>query len=72
MNRAVFLDRDGVINKAFVRNGKPHPPQNLAELEIIEGVSSALSALKTAGWLLVVISNQPDVARGLWIGVALI
>lgn len=64
MNRAVFLDRDGVINKAFVRNGKPHPPQNLAELEIIEGVSSALSALKTAGWLLVVISNQPDVARG--------
>ena len=64
MIRAVFLDRDGVINKALVINGKPYPPKNLEELEIIEGVASALSALNTAGWLLIVISNQPDVARG--------
>jgi D-glycero-D-manno-heptose 1,7-bisphosphate phosphatase len=61
---AVFLDRDGVINRAFVRNGKPHPPATLEELEILPGVERALLTLKVAGFSLVVVTNQPDVARG--------
>jgi D-glycero-D-manno-heptose 1,7-bisphosphate phosphatase len=64
MQRAVFLDRDGVINKAMVRGGKPYPPRNLNDLEILPGVNEAMNALHTAGWLLIVITNQPDVARG--------
>jgi len=64
MNRAVFLDRDGVINRAHVREGKPYPPRSLAELEILPGVSEALRALHGAGFLLIVVTNQPDVARG--------
>lgn len=64
MNRAVFLDRDGVINKAFVRQGKPYPPASLDELEILPGVSQALDRLKLAGFLRIVVTNQPDVARG--------
>lgn len=64
MRRAVFLDRDGVINRAFVRDGKPYPPANLAELQILPGVSTALQALHQAGYLLIVVTNQPDVARG--------
>jgi len=64
MNRAIFLDRDGVINRALVREGKPYPPKNLAEIEILSGVAQALTALRQAGFLLIVVTNQPDVARG--------
>ena len=65
MQKAVFLDRDGVINRAVVRDGKPYPPANLAALEILPGVGSAMQSLHNAGWLLIVVTNQPDVARGL-------
>ena len=62
--RAVFLDRDGVINRALVRDGKPYPPSSLAEFEILPGVAEACAKLKQAGFLLVVATNQPDVGRG--------
>ena len=62
--RAVFLDRDGVINRAIVRDGKPYPPASIAELEIIEGVSQALVSLRNAGFKLIVVTNQPDIASG--------
>jgi D-glycero-D-manno-heptose 1,7-bisphosphate phosphatase len=62
--RAVFLDRDGVINRAVVRDGKPYPPDSVAELEILPGVPQALAALRAAGFLNVVVTNQPDVATG--------
>ena len=61
---AVFLDRDGVLNRALVRDGKPYPPASVAELEILPGVSEALALLRQAGFLLFVVTNQPDVARG--------
>jgi D-glycero-D-manno-heptose 1,7-bisphosphate phosphatase len=64
MRPAVFLDRDGVINRAFVRNGAPYPPDSLAALEILPGVPEALNALRSRGYSLVVVTNQPDVARG--------
>lgn len=62
--RAVFLDRDGVINRAIVQNGNPHPPSGLDELEILPGVPEALARLRAAGFRLIVVTNQPDVARG--------
>jgi len=64
LKRAVFLDRDGVINRAMVREGKPFPPATLAELEILPGVLQALKELHNANYLLIVVTNQPDVARG--------
>jgi len=64
MRRAVFLDRDGVINRAVVRDGKPYPPTNLSEMEILPGVQVAMALLHEAGFLLIVVTNQPDVARG--------
>ena len=64
VKRAVFLDRDGVINRAIVRDGKPYPPSNLAALEILPGVDDAMQSLHKRGWLLIVVTNQPDVARG--------
>ena len=62
--RAVFLDRDGVINRALTRDQKPYPPTSLAEFEILPGVAEACRQLKQAGFLLVVATNQPDVGRG--------
>jgi D-glycero-D-manno-heptose 1,7-bisphosphate phosphatase len=62
--RAVFLDRDGVINRAVVRDGKPYPPDSLQELEILPGVADALARLRAAGFVNVIVTNQPDVATG--------
>jgi D-glycero-D-manno-heptose 1,7-bisphosphate phosphatase len=62
--RAVFLDRDGVLNRAIVRDGKPYPPASLGELEIVENAAGSLQRLKNLGFLLLVVTNQPDVARG--------
>lgn len=64
MGRAVFLDRDGVINRAVVRGGRPYPPASLEELELLPGVPEALGRLRAAGFRLIVVTNQPDVARG--------
>jgi D-sedoheptulose 7-phosphate isomerase len=62
--RAVFLDRDGVLNRPVVRDGKPFPPSRVEELELQPEVASSLLDLKTHGFDLFVITNQPDVARG--------
>lgn len=62
--KAVFLDRDGVINKPVVRNGKPYPPASADEFEFLPGVEEAIKKLKNAGFLIIVVTNQPDVARG--------
>jgi len=61
---AVFLDRDGVLNEAIVRNAKPYPPRDLSELVIASGAGAALEELKREGFLLIVVTNQPDIARG--------
>ena len=65
MTRAVFLDRDGVINRALVRDGRPFAPTTLEEFTILPDVTEALRVLHDAGFLLVVATNQPDVGRGL-------
>jgi D-glycero-D-manno-heptose 1,7-bisphosphate phosphatase len=65
MKRAVFLDRDGVINRAFVFGGVPTPPKSLDEVEILTGVNEAIELLKERNFVIVVVTNQPDVARGL-------
>jgi len=64
MNRAVFLDRDGVLTRAPVRDGRPCAPATLAEMEIESDAPAALTRLKAAGFLLAVATNQPIVARG--------
>jgi D-glycero-D-manno-heptose 1,7-bisphosphate phosphatase len=61
---AVFLDRDGVLNYPVIREGKSYPPPSVAELAIVPEAREALSDLKARGFLLVVVTNQPDVARG--------
>ena len=64
VSRAVFLDRDGVLNRTVVRDGKPYPPASLDDFALLPGVGEACALLKGAGFLLVVVTNQPDVGRG--------
>lgn len=66
MNKAVFLDRDGVINKTIFKMGKPRAPYTMEEFAFVEGVEEAVAALKGNGFLTIVVTNQPDVARG-WV-----
>jgi D-glycero-D-manno-heptose 1,7-bisphosphate phosphatase len=61
---AVFFDRDGVLNRAVVRGGRPYPPASVADLEIVPDAFDALTRLGDAGYCLVCVTNQPDVARG--------
>nr|AAP58530.1 putative phosphatase [uncultured Acidobacteriota bacterium] len=61
--RAVFLDRDGVINRVVLIGGRPHPPPSVAAMHVLPGVAEALARLSAAGFRLVVVTNQPDVAR---------
>ncbi len=64
MKRAVFLDRDGVLARALMREGKAYAPVTPDEMEIEPESPAALARLKGAGFLLVVVTNQPDVGRG--------
>lgn len=65
LRRAVFLDRDGVLNRSMVRGGRPYPPDTLSDFEILPGVKEACERLKAADYLLIVATNQPDVKKGL-------
>jgi D,D-heptose 1,7-bisphosphate phosphatase len=66
MNRAVFLDRDGVINAALYDpvEGKPDSPYRLEDFRLLAGVAQAVRAINEMGFLAVVVSNQPGVAKG--------
>jgi D-glycero-D-manno-heptose 1,7-bisphosphate phosphatase len=61
---AIFLDRDGVLNEAVVIDGHPHPPRSVDELTLLPGVEDACAQLRAAGFALVCVTNQPDIARG--------
>jgi D-glycero-D-manno-heptose 1,7-bisphosphate phosphatase len=61
---AVFLDRDGVLNRTVQRDGVSNPPTSLDDFELLPGVREAVGQLRDAGFVLVVVTNQPDIARG--------
>lgn len=65
LSRAAFLDRDGVINRVILRNGRPYSPSSLQEFEFLPGVDEAINALRLSGYRVIVVTNQPDVAKGL-------
>ena len=61
---AVFLDRDGVLNRVLIRDGVPFGPMTLADFAIIDGAAEDVRRLKAAGYKAVVATNQPELARG--------
>jgi D-glycero-D-manno-heptose 1,7-bisphosphate phosphatase len=63
--RCVFLDRDGVINASVERDGRLVAPTSLADFHIFPDVDAAIRRLRHGGFLVIVVTNQPDVATGL-------
>ena len=61
---AVFLDRDGTLNQQAIRDGKPFSPITVEDFRLFPGVQEGCRALKAAGFVIVVATNQPDVGRG--------
>jgi D-glycero-D-manno-heptose 1,7-bisphosphate phosphatase len=66
MNKAIFLDRDGVINQTIFRDGKARAPYTMEDFKLFEGVKEAITTFKAHGFLTIIVTNQPDVARG-WV-----
>ena len=64
MNRAVFFDRDGVLNELVKRDGGYYSPRDLSNFKITSNSVRVTKYTKSLGYLNIVISNQPDVARG--------
>ena len=64
MNKAIFLDRDGVINNIIVSNGLPLSPLKFEEFKILPGVRESISKLKKLNFFCILVTNQPDVSRG--------
>ena len=64
MKKAIFLDRDGVINKTFIKNSLPISPPSFDLLEILPGVKESILRLKKLNFVCLVVTNQPDVSRG--------
>lgn len=64
MKKAIFLDSDGVLNLALLRDGKPVSPTTVADLDIPAEVKPSLDRLKEAGYLLICVTNKPDIERG--------
>ena len=64
VTRAVFLDRDGVLNANVERDGRPVAPTRLEDFRLLPGVAASVKRLKAAGFLIVVATNQPDIANG--------
>jgi D-sedoheptulose 7-phosphate isomerase len=65
MKRAVFLDRDGVINNATIKEGKPFSPRKFEDFELCEGTKEILEAFQKKGFINIIVTNQPDISRGL-------
>ena len=65
VSRAVFLDRDGVINKSFTLNGKPKAPLTFKEFRFLPNSKKSISLLVKNNFLVFVITNQPDIGNGI-------
>ena len=63
--RAIFLDRDGVINKVAMRDGVPAGPRKFEDFALVEGVKDAVQSFRRMGFLIIVNTNQPDIGRSL-------
>lgn len=63
-NKAIFLDRDGVINNLVLRDGKFYSPRYFQDFELYDDVKESIQFLKSKSFHIIIISNQPDISRG--------
>jgi len=65
LRKAIILDRDGIINKIVIRNGKASSPRKLGEFKFLPNIKKYLESFREMGFLNIVFTNQPDISRGL-------
>lgn len=65
MLRAIFWDRDGVVNQVTVVGNKPFSPRNFADFKLMPGISECFQKTRELGFKNIIVTNQPDIARGL-------
>lgn len=64
-HKAIFLDRDGVINKIIMRDGKPTSPRSIEEFVLEDHIQESIEIFKEKSFLIFMVTNQPDISRGL-------
>lgn len=64
MKPALFLDRDGTINRSDIREGRPYAPTKLEDFHFLPGVAETIARVREAGFPVIVITNQPDITTG--------
>ena len=64
MKKAIFYDRDGVLNELVKRDGGLFSPRNLSQFKIVKDAGSVTKHTSFCGYLNIIISNQPDIERG--------
>lgn len=64
VKKCVFIDRDGVLNRSNVINGKPYAPNNISNFIFLPRVNQAINILKKKKYLIIIITNQPDISNG--------
>lgn len=64
MKKAIFFDRDGVLNELVSRDGGQYSPRTFSQFKLFPGLKSLFLKIKSKGWLIIIVSNQPDIARG--------
>ena len=65
MNKAVLFDRDGVLNKLVYRNNGFYSPRKVSQFSIFSGSKELTEYTRNEGYLNIIVSNQPDISRGL-------
>ena len=63
-NKAVFFDRDGVLNHLVKRDGSSYSPQKFEDFHIVDEAKEVVNIIKEMGFLTIIVSNQPDISRG--------
>jgi len=63
MKKAVFLDRDGVLSKTCIKKGKSFAVKKLKDFKLFYGSKESVKKLKLAGFMVIVVTNQPDVGK---------
>ena len=65
MNKAIFFDRDGVLNEAIIKENRPYAPLKISDVKIVNGIKELIFELKNLNYLILAVTNQPDYSRGL-------
>ena len=62
-DKAIFWDRDGIINKIHVKEGKSLSPRKFSDFKVFPFIKKLLNETKSLGYLNIIFTNQPDISR---------